>query len=58
MNHLIATRHPAHVFYYQFEYKEGIALPCDPTVDDTFLYSPSGVRSAASVIFGPAATTR
>ena len=57
LNHLIATKHPAHVFYYQFEYKEGMTLPCAPNVDDTFLYAPSGARSAASVIFGPAAPT-
>jgi len=57
LNHLIATKHPAHVFYYEFDYKEGIALPCAPNVDDTLLYTPSGARSAAGVIFGPAATT-
>jgi len=57
LNHLIATKHPAHVFYYEFESKEGMALPCGPNIDDTFLYAPSGARPAASVIFGPVATT-
>jgi hypothetical protein len=60
---LMPTVKPAHVFYYEFLYKERRPPPCDSAEADTALYLPSddpnvpdAPRAAASFIFANTAT--
>jgi hypothetical protein len=40
---------PAHVFYYEFLFKDHRPPPCDRSDSDTALYAPAGDRNAADV---------
>lgn len=49
VNRLMPEIQPAHVFYYEFLFKDHRAPPCDRSDSDTALYAPAGDRSAADV---------
>lgn len=64
VNRLMALIAPAHVFYYEFLFKDGRPPPCDRSDSDTALYAPAGAggdvgagdgtevpRAAASYIY-------
>lgn len=53
LNELIPAVEPAHVFYFEFMYKDDEPVPCSQS-DDTELYGPDGVaRPAAAVLADP-----
>jgi hypothetical protein len=49
VNRLMPVIQPAHVFYYEFLFKDGRPPPCDRSDSDTALYVPAGDRNAADV---------
>jgi hypothetical protein len=49
VNRLMPEIQPAHVFYYEFLFKDHRPPPCDRSDSDTALYVPAGDRSAADV---------
>lgn len=49
VNRLMPEVQPAHVFYYEFLFKDRRPPPCDRSDSDTALYAPSGDRSALDV---------
>lgn len=49
VNRLMPEIQPAHVFYYEFLFKDRRPPPCDRSDSDTALYAPSGDRSALDV---------
>lgn len=49
VNRLMPEIQPAHVFYYEFLFKDHRPPPCDRSDSDTALYAPSGDRSALDV---------
>lgn len=58
VNRLMPVIQPAHVFYYEFLFKDGRPPPCDRSDSDTALYAPAGdrdgveaARAAASYIY-------
>ena len=56
VNRLMPLIQPAHVFYYEFLFKNGLSPPCDRSDSDTALYVPDGdgvevARAAASYIY-------
>jgi hypothetical protein len=56
VNRLMAEIQPAHVFYYEFLFKDGRPPPCDRSDSDTALYAPSGDRGGALDIARAAAS--
>jgi hypothetical protein len=59
VNRLMPTIQPAHVFYYEFLFREHRPPPCDRSDSDTALYAPAGGRGsgdaprlAAAYIYG------
>ena len=49
VNRLMPEIQPAHVFYYEFLFKDRRPPPCDRSDSDTALYAPSGDRSTLDV---------
>jgi hypothetical protein len=49
VNRLMPVIQPAHVFYYEFLFKDGRPPPCDRSDSDTALYVPAGDRNGADV---------
>jgi hypothetical protein len=49
VNRLMPEIQPAHVFYYEFLFKDHRPPPCDRSDSDTALYAPAGDRTAADV---------
>jgi hypothetical protein len=49
VNRLMPVIQPAHVFYYEFLFKDRRPPPCDRSDSDTALYAPAGVRNAVDV---------
>jgi hypothetical protein len=54
VNRLMPEIHPAHVFYYEFLFKDRRPPPCDRSDSDTALYAPAGDRAGADVPRGAA----
>jgi hypothetical protein len=49
VNRLMPDIQPAHVFYYEFLFKDRRPPPCDRSDSDTALYAPAGDRNAVDV---------
>jgi hypothetical protein len=49
VNRLMPDIQPAHVFYYEFLFRDHRPPPCDRSDSDTALYAPVGDRDAADV---------
>jgi hypothetical protein len=49
VNRLMPAIQPAHVFYYEFLFKDRRPPPCDRSDSDTALYAPAGDRNAVDV---------
>lgn len=49
VNRLMPVIQPAHVFYYEFLFKDRRPPPCDRSDSDTALYAPVGDRNARDV---------
>ncbi len=49
VNRLMPEIQPAHVFYYEFLFKDRRSPPCDRSDSDTALYAPAGDRNGVDV---------